>query len=73
MDRSTWLASSPMCDRALTVIGDSSRPQCARPMWWAQIAEEHGKWCCPLHGPQLTGSEAAERAGFTAYRIVLEV
>jgi hypothetical protein len=35
-------------------------------------AHTDGVWCCPLHGPMLTGREAAERAGWAPMRFAAE-
>jgi hypothetical protein len=34
--------------------------------------ESDGVWCCAVHGPMLTGRQAAERAGWAPMRFAAE-
>jgi hypothetical protein len=75
--RSDWEAATPKCPGRPANVG---RRACARLLDWttAPLAGEHaiddldGVWCCPQHGPMLTGREAAGRAGWAPMRFANE-
>jgi|GEM_PF-3619855 hypothetical protein len=69
MTRADWQAATPKCPGRPTHAGLSL---CGRPLeWttepvadvWAALfhSDGDGLWCCPRHGPMLSGLEAAER------------
>ena len=80
MTRADWQAATPKCPGRPTNVGPRT---CARLLeWttapisdaWASIAfgDADGVWCCPSHGPMLTGQQAAERAGWAPMRFAAE-
>lgn len=54
-------AAVPKCDRPVGLYA-KVRP-CAKPLRWHEISGQ-GKWVCPVHGPVMSGLEAAVRAGY---------
>ena len=69
MTRADWDAATPKCPGRPTNFGPQT---CARPLEWATVSIGDGVWCCPQHGPVLTGHEAAERAGWAPMRFATE-
>jgi hypothetical protein len=56
-------ASVPRCDRLCGTL--AARGPCGRPMRWQTLTDPHdGVWICILHGPMLSGVDAALRAGY---------
>lgn len=60
--RGDWMAATPKCDRVAGQTGMQVGP-CCRPLRWVQVPGA-GAWYCVLHGPVLSGRDAAARAGF---------
>ena len=74
MTRADWGAATPKCPGRPANVGGWT---CGRALEWAVVApprpwsagtDEDGMWCCPEHGPMLTGCEAAGRAGWAPMR-----
>jgi hypothetical protein len=64
--RATWLASVPKCDRLCGSL--AARGACGRPMRWQTLTDpQEGVWVCQVHGPMLSGLDAAMRAGFVSW------
>lgn len=62
--RADWLAATPKCERLHGPL--SRRVPCDKPLAWVYMQDDstNGAWCCGVHGPMLSGFEAAVRAGF---------
>jgi hypothetical protein len=74
MTRADWEAATPKCPGRPANIGGRT---CARalewtvaitPQAWPTIMDEDGIWCCPQHGPMLSGGDAAARSGWAPMR-----
>jgi hypothetical protein len=74
--RADWEAATPKCHglggqtcmRLLTwTPARSAEPRASR-----THREIDGVWCCPVHGPMLTGRQAAERSGWAPMRFAAE-
>jgi hypothetical protein len=64
--RADILASTPSCDRLCGPL--QARGACGKPMRWVTATDpQEGLWCCRVHGPILSGVDAALRAGFISY------
>lgn len=60
--RATWLASTPKCDHLRGGFGH--RIPCDLLLRWVSLSDGDGIWCCKLHGPMMSGMDAAMRAGY---------
>jgi hypothetical protein len=59
-------AAKPKCDRLCGSL--AARGACGRPMRWTVLTSPtDGVWSCLLHGPILSGLDAALRAGYISY------
>lgn len=61
-------AAKPKCPKGMTANIQGSG--CGEPMIWdegvaALVREKGGNWRCPAHGPQMSGREASQRAGYS--------
>jgi hypothetical protein len=59
-------ASTPRCDRLKGPL--AARGPCGKPLRWVHLRDPgDGMWVCGAHGPMLSGTDAALRAGYIAY------
>lgn len=78
--RADWEAATPKCPGRPTNVGHS---MCGESLEWTTspaadgwvtlvLPSADGLWCCPLHGPMLSGREAAERSDLAATRVAAQ-
>jgi hypothetical protein len=59
-------AAVPKCDRPCGAL--AMRGACGQSMRWVTLTSPtDGNWVCAMHGPMLSGEDAAIRAGFRPY------
>lgn len=68
MTRGDWLAATPKCPKGevTNVPGQVCGEVLRWEAWTVRDGVAIGRWVCAAHGAQLTGVEAARRAGHVA-------